>query len=163
MNYKLTAKRYFIFAAVLFLCCSIFSCKQIDVFEKNTPIPKYEWQSKFSATGNFEISDTTSEYNIYVVLRHADSYQYNNIWLNVGLQSPGDTMFYQKVNLDLGSDATGWEGTGMNDIWEVRKLLTDRPRRFIKTGSYKFRMNQIMRDDPLLHIMSAGMRIEKVR
>lgn len=137
------------------------SCRQIEVFEKNTSIPGMEWKSSFAAEGSFEISDTSSAYNLSIVLRHTDAYAYNNIWLNVGLQAPGDTMYFQKVNLSLGSDAGGWEGVGMNDIWEVRKLLNGRPRRFIKPGEYRFRILQVMRDEPLKNVMSAGMRVEK--
>lgn len=139
----------------------ITSCKPIDVFEKNTVIPKYEWRSDFTATGNFLITDTVSAYNIYLVLRHTDAYAYNNIWLNIGLQAPGDSLYKQKVDLKLGDDANGWEGTGMNDIWEVRKLLNGQPRRFKQAGSYYFHISQIMRDDPLPNIMSVGLRIEK--
>lgn len=146
---------------LFFLSIAIFSCRQINVFEKNTPIPNYKWQSNFAATGSFEITDTVSSYNLYIILRHTDAYQYNNIWLNVGLQSPGDTMYAQKLNLSLGSDAGGWEGTGMNDIWEVRKILNSQPRRFKKVGQYNFSILQIMRDNPLPGIMSAGFRIEK--
>jgi len=137
------------------------SCKQVDVYEKNTTVPHYEWQHNYAAGGTFSITDTTASYNIYIVLRHTDAYKYNNIWLNVGLQAPGDTMFFQKVNLALASDATGWEGTGMDDIWEVRKLLNSQPRRFKKSGEYKFNITHIMRDNPLPDIMSAGMRVQK--
>ena len=139
----------------------IHSCTQIDIFEKNTVIPKYEWQQSFTAKGDFIISDTTSAYSIYLVLRHTDAYQYNNIWLNIGLQPPGDSLKIQKVNLILGDDAIGWEGAGTNDIWELRKLLNGAPRRFKQPGKYSFSISQIMRDNPLLHIMSVGLRIEK--
>ena len=94
-------------------------------------------------------------------MRHTDAYKYNNIWLNIGLQPPGDSLITQKVNLTLGDDANGWEGTGMNDIWEVRKLLNGQPRRFKKAGNYYFTISQIMRDNPLEHIMNAGLRLEK--
>ncbi|MEO7444099.1 MAG: gliding motility lipoprotein GldH [Ferruginibacter sp.] len=137
------------------------SCRQVEVFEKNTRIPAYDWASSYAATGSFNITDTLSSYKIYIVIRHLDAYRYNNIWLNVGLQTPGDSMYFQKVDLPLGSDAQGWEGTGMNDIWEVRKLLSGEARRFIKPGMYKFKITQLMRDDPLPGIMSAGLRIEK--
>ena len=148
----------FLFAIPLIIT----SCKQVDVYEKNTPIPHFKWQQNFPATGTFEIKDTLSSYNIYIVLRHMDAYKYNNIWLNVGLQAPGDTMFFQNLNLTLANDATGWEGTGMNDIWEVRKLVNGQPRRFVKNGEYKFSITHIMRDNPLPAVMSAGLRVEKV-
>ncbi|MEO7307179.1 MAG: gliding motility lipoprotein GldH [Ferruginibacter sp.] len=150
----------FLIAAAAFIMC-VNSCTQIEIFEKNAVIPKYEWQSSFSAKGDFLITDTVSAYSIYVVLRHTDAYQYNNIWLNIGLQPPGDSLHVQKVNLKLGDDANGWEGTGMNDIWEVRKLLNGQARRFKQPGKYHFEISQIMRDNPLLHIMSIGLRVER--
>lgn len=148
---------HFPFLIVFFL----FSCKQLAVYEKDSSIPNYEWQSDYTVKGSFSVADTNSSYKIYLVLRHSDAYKYNNIWLNIGLQPPGDTFTYQKINLRLGQDATGWEGTGMNDIWEVRKVLSAEPVRFKRSGSYHFQISQIMRDNPLRNVMSAGIRLEK--
>ena len=146
----------------LSICLSILllSCEQMEVFEKNTTIPGYKWKRDFEAKGSFIISDT-SAYNIYIVIRHTDAYPYNNIWLNVGLQPPGDTMHFQKLDITLGNDADGWEGAGMNDIWEIRKIINNQPRRFKKSGEYRFSIRHIMRDDPLPSVMSAGLRVEK--
>jgi gliding motility-associated lipoprotein GldH len=143
------------------LVCVLNACTQIELFEKNTPIPNLKWQNNFNATGTFNIIDTTSLYNVFVVIRHTDAYQYNNIWLNVAVQVSGDSVNMQKINLSLGSDAKGWEGIGMNDIWEVRKLIAQRVP--LKKGNYNFSVNQIMRDNPLQYIMSVGLRLEKAR
>ena len=139
------------------------SCTKTDLFEKNVVIPGSAWKSDFAVKGSFTISDTTPSYNIYLVLRHTDAYQYNNIWINFSLQTPGDSAYTQKLNIQLGNDINGWEGTGMNDIWEIRKLLNidTRYRRFPKPGNYHFIINQIMRDEPLRNMMSVGLRIEK--
>jgi gliding motility-associated lipoprotein GldH len=136
------------------------SCTQLDTFEKNTSIPDYLWQSSFEAKGTFAITDTATTYNAYIVLRHTDAYKYNNIWLSVGIQPPADTLHYQKADLQLGTDAKGWAGTGMNDIWEQRQLLFT-GRQFKRPGIYNFSIKQIMRDDPLPAVMSAGLRVEK--
>ncbi|MEO6405271.1 MAG: gliding motility lipoprotein GldH [Ferruginibacter sp.] len=138
-------------------------CRQIDLYEKNINIPDNKWSAGYAANGTFNLTDTLSSYNIYIVLRHTDAYNYNNIWLRVGLQSPGDSLYFQNIDLPLGSDASGWEGTGMNDIWEVRKLISGQPRRFRKAGIYNFSISQIMRDNPLPAVMSAGLRLEKIR
>ena len=79
----------------------------------------------------------------------------------MGLQPPGDSMHFQKLDLTLGNDADGWEGSGMNDIWEIRKVINNQPRRFKKSGEYRFSIRHIMRDDPLPSVMSAGLRVEK--
>jgi gliding motility-associated lipoprotein GldH len=150
--------------AFLFSFFFLHACKNIDVFEKNIAIPNMQWQNTFNASGTFTITDTISTYNLYIVLRHTDAYLYNNIWLNAGLQAPGDSgMQFQKINLSLGNDATGWEGVGMNDIWEVRKLISGKPKRFINTGDYNFSIAHLMRDNPLQHIISAGLRLEKAQ
>lgn len=150
---------------LIIFCCSLLlaACNTLDIYEKNTTIPKQEWQYSLKPSFDFTITDTTSLYNIFIVLRHTDAYKYNNIWLNVGSKFPNDTMRYQRIELTLGSDANGWEGTGMNDIWEVRKPITKGPVKLSKTGNYTFTLAQVMREDPLPHVMNAGIRVEKVK
>jgi len=140
------------------------SCAEIDIFEKNIAIPNIQWYNNYNATGSFIIKDTNSTYNVFLVLRHTDAYMYNNIWLNIGLQAPGDeALKYQKINLLLGNDAKGWEGVGMNDIWEVRKLISGVPKRFIKPGVYNFSITQLMRDNPLSNLISVGVSVQKAK
>ena len=153
-----------IFLLILMLSSAFISCREIDLFEKNISVPNMQWFNNYDATGSFIIKDTSSTYNVFIVLRHTDAYLYNNIWLNVGLQAPGDVgLKYQKINLPLGNDAKGWEGIGMNDIWEVRKLISGVPKKFIKAGTYNFSIAQLMRDNPLQHIISAGLSIQKAK
>jgi gliding motility-associated lipoprotein GldH len=134
------------------------SCNEVDLFEKNINIPNIKWQNNYNATGQFTIIDTNAIYKVYVVIRHTDAYLYNNIWLNIDLHAQGDTSNIQKINLSLGTDAQGWKGVGMNDIWEVRELIAKIP---LKKTTYNFSIAQIMRDNPLLHIMNVGLRVEK--
>ena len=145
----------------LLLITAFVGCKQIDVFERNASIPKHEWNYNFQPSFEFNIADTSIEYNLYVVLRHTDAYKYNNIWLNIGTQFPADTMRFQRFDLLLGDDAKGWEGAGMDDIWEIRRSVTNGPIKFRKKGKYKFIVGQIMRENPLPNILSVGIRVEK--
>jgi gliding motility-associated lipoprotein GldH len=159
MFYKLFGKMNKNIFFGLMLCVLFLSkCTQTGVFENNTTIPGYAWKNSFAAKGSFNVKDTASLYNTYIVLRHTDAYKYSNIWLNIGLQSPGDTMQHSKINIELGTDAGGWMGNGMDDIWELRQLVV-LPLK--KTGTYNYTISQAMRDDPLPAIMSAGLRIEK--
>ena len=152
--------------AFYFCCCLClmfcWGCNNINVYEWNTPISKHSWNSNAKIKGSFNIEDTAAYYNLYIIIRHTDSYNYNNIWLNAGLQFPGDTMQYKKINLSLGDDAHGWEGIGMGDVWEVKKRLNTAPAKFNKIGSYQFELAHIMREDPLQQIISAGFSIEKI-
>ena len=147
------------FLLVAVFCCLLFSsCTKLNVYEKNTTIPQYLWASAFKPSFDFDITDTTVQYKLSIVVRHTDAYRYNNIWLNIGSKFPGDAITYQKLELQLGNDANGWDGNGLDDIWEVRKTIARGP---FKAGKYSFSIAQIMREDPLPNIMSVGVRIEK--
>ncbi len=151
---------------LLIIVCTLFSaCNKLDIFEKNISIPGYQWQYSFQPGFDFTITDTAALYNIYVVLRHTDTYRKNNIWLSIGTKAPGDsTAKYKRFDFSLANDAKGWEGVGMDDIWEVRKpLITDGPVKFNKPGQYHFTVAQIMRENPLPHVMSVGIRVEKAK
>ena len=139
------------------------ACTTIDVFEKNVSIPNLEWSSTFKPEIAFEVGDTASLYNIFIVLRHTDAYRYKNIWLNVYTQTPGDSTIKQRLDLALATDDKGWLGSGMDDIFEHRIRITNAPVQLNKRGVYKFRLEQIMREDPLQFVMNVGIRVEKVR
>jgi gliding motility-associated lipoprotein GldH len=151
------------FALLLVLVSFITACETIDVFEKNVNIPGHEWSNSFRPEIAFEISDTTSLYNIYVVLRHTDAYRYKNIYMNIYTQVPGDTLLKQRLDLQLATDDKGWLGSGMDDIFEHRIRITKDPQKLTKAGLYKFTLEQIMREEPLQHVMNVGIRVEKVK
>ncbi len=150
-----------LFAAIII---SFSSCRQLDVYEKNVSIPGYQWKSSFVPAFDFEINDTASLYSIFLVLRHTDAYRYNNIWLNIaGTQGKDTLLKIQHIEMVLGNDAKGWEGTGMDDIWEVRKPVGNGPVQFRKKGRYHFTVAQAMREEPLANVMSVGLRVERVK
>jgi gliding motility-associated lipoprotein GldH len=149
---------------LLCVCICFGSCRQLDVYEKNVSVSNYQWKSSFVPGFDFEITDTVSEYNLYVVLRHTDAYHYNNIWLNItGLVGKDTLVTAPHVEMPLGSEDKGWEGTGMDDIWEVRKAINKKPVPFKKKGLYHFTVSQVMREDPLANVISVGMRVERIR
>ena len=139
----------------------LISCVKIDVFEKNVTIPGHSWQATFKPNIEFEITDTAQLYNIYVVLRHADAYRYKNIWLNIGIQPPGEQLQKSRFDLALATDEKGWMGKGMDDIFEHRIPLYQQTP--LKKGKYIFQLENVMREDPLEHVMNVGIRVEKVR
>ena len=147
---------------IIFLSAILAACIKINLFEKQAVIPSQQWFYNHVPQFSFHIDDTTSLYNVYIVLRHTDLYQYNNIWLRVGLKTPKDSMNFQNINVIMGTDSKGWQGTGMDDIFEVRKNISAAPFFFKTAGDYTFSVAQIMRENPLNHILNVGIRIEKV-
>src|ERR1700691_350772 len=107
----------------LTICCFLLaSCvPTLDVFEKDVIMPTQQWQSSFRPQIDFIIEDTTSLYNIYLVMRHGDAYDYNNIWIKASVQEPGDAQTKSRqYNVTLATNEKGWLGSGMDDIFEQR-------------------------------------------
>jgi gliding motility-associated lipoprotein GldH len=157
---NISLKKNFLFLVpfLLFLASCIPS---IDVFEKNVTIPQQQWQSSFQPEVIFTITDTAANYNIYLVIRHTDAYNYNNIWIKATVLQPGDaTQRSQRYNLPLATNEKGWLGSAMDDIYEQRVLIQPQTK-FRKAGNYHFMLEQVMREDPLLHVLNVGIRVEK--
>lgn len=136
-------------------------CSKLDTFEKTTFFPQHTWAGSEKPQFHFLVEDTAVMYNLFVSFRHEDAYRYNNLWLNVTIQAPGDSATTQKLNLLLADNKRGWLGTGMDDIYEHRVRITQAPVR-LKKGPYTFTLQQIMREDPLQSVLNAGIRVEKV-
>ncbi len=152
-------KKFLLHLVTCALCLS--SCTTIDLYEKHVAIPKNQWHSTYKPKFTFTIKDTTAAYEIYLVFRHNEKYNFNNIWLNIYTQAPGDTTQKFTIEKTLATNEKGWLATGMDDIYEHRLPLTLGEFRFAHTGGYTFTIEHIMREDPLLNVMNVGLRIEK--
>lgn len=154
-------KRNLFFGIFPILCC--ISCfPSVGVFEKNVTIPEQKWESNFNPAISFDIEDTAGLYNIYLVLRHSDAYNFNNIWIKGTVQQPGDTATHSaQYDLPLATN-NKWLGSAMDDIYENRILLQAQTK-FKKPGTYHFTISQVMREDPLLHVLNVGLRVEKAK
>ena len=155
-------RSYISFLALVF--SFVMSCNTIDLYERTVSIPGHEWKNSFRPSFTFSIEDTVSSYRLYLVLRHNEKYNYNNIFINLYAKQPGrDTAQKVRYDLLLATNEEGWLGSGMDDIYEHRIALTPTGEtfKFRQPGDYTFSVEQIMREDPLEHVFNVGIRIEK--
>ena len=155
-----SAIHFFLFVLTGF---SFFSCNTIDLFERAESVPKQEWRSSYKPSFSFVIKDTVSTYLVYIILRHTDKYNYNNLWVNLNTVDPDQKQTKVQYELPLANNNSGWLATAMDDIYEHRISLTPQNQglSFKKPGTYTFTLEHIMREDPLEHVLDVGMRIEK--
>lgn len=150
-------------AYILILSLTLGSCVQTGVFEKTATFPKHEWRAGEKQVIRFNISDTNSNYRLFFVIRHTNAYRYNNLWIKVGSKGPADSILHvQQFDLPLATN-NKWNGTGIDDIYEQRILLSQRSLHVQKPGTYEFTIEHIMREDPLQEILNAGIRLEKTK
>ncbi len=148
---------------ILFLTAGFFACETINLFEKNVPVPGQAWNTSFKPEISFDIADTTAFYNIYFVIRHTDAYGFNNIWVNATSIAPGDSASITERFDFLLASQDRWTGSAMDDIYEHRILLYKQPVKFRRSGIYKVKFEQVMRENPLKHVLNVGLRVEKVK
>jgi gliding motility-associated lipoprotein GldH len=153
----------------LIYCCGIVllllaaaGCKKIGVYEKHASFTAFNWNQQNTPGFEFEISDSVSPYNIFLVCRHTDAYAYSNLWVNITEFSPGGDSLSRDIQIPLTVNNKEWAGAGMDDIFEARYLPAAFKARPMKKGLYRYRVRHIMRDEPLKQIMNFGMRIEKI-
>jgi gliding motility-associated lipoprotein GldH len=146
-------------AGLLLNACSFTT----GTFEKSVSLPDHQWSSSVKPDIEFNITDTVSLYNIYIVLRHSDAYHFNNIYVRATVTEPGDGRPKAgDYDLQLANNEKGWIGTAMDDIYDARLLIQPRTR-FTKAGTYHFVIEQLMREDPLKNMLSVGLRVEKMQ
>lgn len=146
----------------LALAITLAGCTSNGFYERMAFFPKHEWSSTSPQRFEFEVTDTTSFYRLYLVLRHTDAYRWKNIWLNIGFQAP-DTSYTIRREFVL-ADNEKWHGTTVDDIVDQR-IPFERSNAPVplKKGKYVFTLQHVMREDPLQHVMNAGIRIEKAQ
>lgn len=157
--YMLRNILFFGLATLLLNACSFTT----GTFEKSISLPEHQWPASDKPDIEFNITDTVSLYNIYIVLRHSDAYHFNNLYVRATVNEPGET--HPKsgdYDLLLANNEKGWIGTAMDDIYDARLLIQPRTR-FTKTGTYHFVIEQLMRENPLKNMLSVGLRIEKIQ
>jgi gliding motility-associated lipoprotein GldH len=136
------------------------SCTTIDLYEKAVTIPKHQWNNSYKPSFDFTIKDTSAPYRLFLILRHTEKYNFNNIFVNVYVKGPGqDTVQKIQQDLVLATNDKGWLASGLDDIYEHRiQLGSDQS---LRAGNYTFTIEQIMREDPLENVLNVGLRLEK--
>ncbi len=131
-------------------------------FEKNLDFRGHEWPASVKPDISFDITDTVSGYNLYIVIRHTDAYHFNNMYVRASVKVPGESKGRTgDYDLQLATNGKGWIGTAMDDIYDTRVLIQPNTR-FKKAGTYHIVLEQLMREDPLQNVLSAGLRLEKI-
>ena len=149
------------YTLIIVICLQLSACMTADLYEKSVTIPDHEWKSDFRPEFTFAINDTSAIYQVFLVLRHTERYNYTNIWLNVHSLAPGDTLVTSRDEITLATNEKGWLATGMDDVYEHRLPLSLPEFRIKNPGTYRFTIEHLMREDPLQHVMNVGLRIEK--
>lgn len=159
-------KRFYAVLAMIAFCMTLASCDSNKVYEEYVKIEsdqikggEYIWDYTKPVSFEFEVNDTAALHNVYVNVRHANLYQYRNLWLFIDSWSPSGVKSVDTLECTLADDKGKWLGSGLGDIWDTQ-ILWKRNVRFATPGKYHVEYKQGMRVDNLPGIMDMGLRVE---
>ncbi|MDI9340747.1 MAG: gliding motility lipoprotein GldH [Sediminibacterium sp.] len=148
------------FAALVVLLIVLTGCKNNTIFSKYETFAENEWQANNKVTFKVNVVDSINLHDIYLMVRHAESYPYSNLFLFVTTRYPDGKELKDTMELILANQKGEWLGDGAGEIYDYR-VPVKKNIRFARGGEYQFSFEQGMRVDPLPLIMDFGFEIEK--
>lgn len=144
-------------------CLALFflaACDNNRIYEQNIDIKANNWSIENAKEFSFEITDPSKTYDIYFNVRNALSYEFYNLYVSQTLISPDGQMLDKKLhNMFLMDKKTGEPlGSGAGDIFD-HSFLALKKQQFPKAGTYKIKLVQYMRKNPLPGVMSVGVKV----
>lgn len=138
----------------------VVSCNKNVVFSEYKTIPEEGWKIDNKLSYTVDITDNKVYHNVYLTVRHADSYPFSNLFVFLTTTYPDGKNSLDTLECVLADGKGQWIGDGAGDIWD-NKILLKKNLMFPSVGKYTFTFEQGMRQDPLPLIMDFGMIVEK--
>ena len=141
------------------------ACDSVKIFEENIALENHIWSAENHLKFQAEITDTVSEMNLIINIRHSAHYPFSNLWVFVSTINPVGVKNIDTLECVLAAKDGMWLGGGLGDIWDIQIPL--KTQVFSSSGDYIFEIEQAMRYgdkariEKLPEIMDIGFRIEK--
>lgn len=134
------------------------ACQSDVVYTKFVSLPTNGWHSDSTLCFNAKITDSISDYNLVVTMRHTDKYDYQNIWLFVDLMQ--DTLLLRRdtVNAILADKQGNWYGAGVF-VKELELVYLESV--YLPSGNCQLCLQHAMRTEMLNGISDIGLKIIK--
>jgi gliding motility-associated lipoprotein GldH len=147
-------------AFLLALSTIFISCNDKVVMSEFIKLPEEGWKTESKLTYTVDVKDNAPYHNVFLNVRHADSYPYSNLFVFLTTTYPNGNITVDTLECLLANKKGEWQGDGAGDIWD-NKIPLKKNVKFPQVGKYTFTFEQGMRSNPLPLIMDFGMTIEK--
>lgn len=154
--------KYLSFIAVLL--CSV-SCER-NLY--NQYVSLQTWHKDKPVIFRYEVTDTLSGHNIYVMLRNTQEYPFSNIFLINTISTPEGNTIVDTLEYEMATPEGKWLGKGFSvkesKLWYKENMV------FARKGTYLFSISQADRRigenhgvEELEGISQVGLQIEKAK
>ncbi len=137
------------------------SCKEEGVvYNEFFKIDTSTWKHKDNISFNFNISDTTIAYDVYLQFRNTKAYNWANIFLFSDINYPNSRTRRDTFEFYLTDQKGHWLGNKSGNIVENEFLLF-KSTKFPLTGDYVMSIQQAMRDTILEECVNVGLKLKQ--
>ncbi|MFC2107477.1 gliding motility lipoprotein GldH [Bacteroidota bacterium] len=103
----------------LILMITFSSCNPGRIYEKHIKLNDYAWDKFETFTFEFEVDNISVEYDIYLAIRHAHIYPYDNLLVSTVMTTPSGEKRYTDYDLSIKDKNGEFLGDGMGDLWDI--------------------------------------------
>jgi gliding motility-associated lipoprotein GldH len=148
---------------IIVLASSLFviACDSNRLIDENKDLPVQGWNYQNKLIFDVPITDTIAQYSLYLNVRISADYLFSNLYLNLHTTLPSMQKQTERKELILADENGKWLGKGLGDLFDYQVPVKEKFR-FKENGIYRFELEQNMRNDTLIGVISSGLRIEKV-
>ncbi|MGE9516168.1 MAG: gliding motility lipoprotein GldH [Solitalea-like symbiont of Tyrophagus putrescentiae] len=154
---------YRILLATFFLLgvLSINGCSDKNIImNKHHNIAEFKWYFTDKIIFTTNIEDTAIKYKTNIYIRHTNNYKYSNLFFLVTTVSPSNNKQTYRCEYPLANKDGLWYGSNTSNLYTV-SLPIEQLSHFNEPGTWKFIIEQNMRDDTLLEVTDVGIIIKK--
>ncbi len=130
------------------------------VFHSTKEFPDAVWNMDSIATFEFEVTDTSSFYYLFIETQNTNLYSYSNIWFFTHIKTQKEKILSDTLEYSLCDKKGKWFGQKSDDNYKLWNLYKANVR-FASTGIYHMEIQQGMRMKLLPGIKSVGLVIQK--
>lgn len=117
------------------------------------------WNKDSKVQFQFEVKDTTANYDLFLLSRNNDEFPYSNLYLFTELTTPNGEKFTDTLQYYLAYQDGEWVGSG-NRLKELYLLYREKIS-LKDTGQYKLSVWHGMREDQLIGIEDLSLIVDK--
>lgn len=149
-------------AFILLIVAALSSCGNKNViFDESVIISNASWDNQEFPYFDVDIEDTLSAYNFYLNIRHLENYRYSNFYMFLHTTFPNGNQTHDTIELVLAYPDGRWIGDGSGSM-RNNNILLNNNLYFPLKGTYRFEIEQAMREPILDGITDVGICVEKI-
>jgi gliding motility-associated lipoprotein GldH len=147
----------YLFLFVAFLGLS--ACGPDYAYEQTLEIPESGWSYQDSLSATFEIPDTSTIYNLHLLVEHTTYFPFQNFYVEVSTQFPSGERLTEQVSLELAAQGGIWLGDCRGEVCTL-DIPIQEGAYFNQAGTYQLSIHQYSRRDPLPEIKAIRFALE---